>query len=97
MPNWHVSMEWTADPHTAPEAVTDRLLLELSEYNVGVVNPPGPLSRWATSFSLAAPTIRQASGLALTLITSATHAAGQQSVTVVSLDIANDAVRQSRP
>jgi hypothetical protein len=90
--SWHVAIEWTAGQTPPYEDVGDGVLIALADYHVGAVTlPDEQLGRWGVSFSVEAPTLRQASGHALALLTAAVGNLGQRRVEIVALDVIDEA------
>lgn len=96
MTTWTASLEWTADLSTAPEDVADTLLAELADHHIGAVAFPNDIGRWGATISIEAGTIRQATDAALALLAAATRTAGQRRVTVVAVDVIDDAGLERR-
>lgn len=92
MTTWHAILEWTADPGPDDTALAKQLEAALEDYQVGIVMPPDDEdARWSTSIAVEARTIRQASDEALSLITATTRSLGQHRVTIVALDVVDEA------
>lgn len=94
---WHATLEWTARLHPAHEDVVDALLLELRDHHVGAVSFPDlELHRWGTTFCVETPTIQEAADTALQMLRAAAGKAGQHGVTVLGLDVVDEAGHEVR-
>lgn len=88
MTTWHAIFEWTADPGPDDQATVEQLIDALVDHEGGLVmSPDADLGRWSTSIAVEASTIRQATDVALGVITTATRDVGQRRVQIVALDI----------
>ncbi len=99
---WQVSVDWTAESAADEERFGDDILDALAPHHAGCVVTPHWQGTWGTTITVEAATLRQATGLGLSLVVAVAGNCGQRGVDPVEvaaqpMDRADDTLDDLRP